>query len=768
MSILIIGEKPSVARAINAVIQAENRNEGYYEGNGYVVSWCVGHLAGLISPDEYSDEWAGKWSFEQLPMIPEMFRLKANDTTIKQFNVLKKLMNAESTSEIICATDADREGECIFRYVYYLTGCKKPVKRLWVSSLEEKAIRDGLADLHVQSDYDDLFQAGFSRAKADWLVGMNASRLFTVRYRDKLNIGRVQTPTLAMIVKRDYDIRNFVKQKYFTVELDCGKYTASSERIDGESAADALITKCYGKTAAVSDVKKEVKTVNPPKLFDLTTLQREANKKYGYTAKQTLDYTQSLYEGKLVTYPRTDAQYLTENEKETVNAVLPLVGAVFGAYVDSPDIDRIINSEKVGGHHALIPTENIGKSDFDIEGLPQGERNILSLISLRLAMAVSAPHKYEAVTVTVNCENNVFTAKGKNIIANGWRDIEKNIRTSDTDKDDDDTKSLPEISQGDTYESVKACKAEHWTSPPKPYTEDTLLAAMEHAGQEEYDDETEKKGLGTPATRAAIIEGLVKNGYAERNKKQITATQRGCDLIDVVPDEVKSPKLTAEWEMKLQHIQKGEFTSKEFMSGIESYVRKLCKDFGCVDESRDFRQNEAIGTCPRCGKNIIEGKLNYYCESGKDGCGFSIWKTYKIPQTTVSLKQATDLLKSGHTKLTAVSKAGKEYTADFKLEDTGTYINLVYMESNSSGIGKCPKCGAEILKGTDGCYCKGKCGMGFKIYGKYLSESQLKTLLGGKQITITSNGHKNIVLPEIVPNPYQGKTYYNYQTKKAE
>lgn len=765
MSILIVGEKPAVARAITAVVGAKTQNDGYYEGNGYTVSWCLGHLAGLKAPDEYCDEWAAHWSFEQLPMIPDTYRLKAAEKSIKQFNVLKKLMNSDKTTEIICATDADREGECIFRYVYELVGCKKPVKRLWVSSLEEKAIRDGMNDLKPQSEYDDLYRAGFARAKADWLVGMNASRLFTVRYGDTLNIGRVKTPTLAMIVKRDYEIKNFVKQKYFTVELDCGAYTASTERIDDENIANALADKCSGKNASVTDVKREVKTVNPPKLFDLTTLQREANKKFGYTAKQTLDYTQALYEGKLVTYPRTDSQYITDTEVGTAQNVLTSLPNQFGIEVEAPDFSRVVNADKVGGHHAIIPTERIGSEEFDINTLPQGEKNILTLVVFRLAMAVSAPHKYEAVTVSVSCEGTVFTAKGRTVLENGWKDIENSLKTTEKE-DKEDAKALPQIIQGDTYENVKAERSEHWTSPPKPYTEDTLLSAMEHAGQEEYDDETEKKGLGTPATRARIIEEIIKDGYAERNKKNITATKRGCDLIDVVPEEVKYPKLTAEWEMKLQQIQRGEFTASEFMNGIESYVRKICANYSSIDESKTFRQREVIGKCPRCGKNIIEGKMSFYCESGKDGCGFTLWKSMKYPQTSISAKQAKELLEKGTTQLTAVSKAGKEYTSYFKIEDTGQYINLVFADTPS--IGKCPKCGGEIARATDGFYCKAKCGMGFRIYGKYLSETQMKALLNGKKCTITTNGHKNIVLPEVVSNEYQGKTYYNYKTQKAE
>lgn len=765
MSILIIGEKPAVARAINAVVGADNRNDGYYEGNGYTVSWCIGHLVGLYTPDEYSDDWSAKWSFDQLPMIPEKFMLKPTEKTISQFRVLKKLMNSDKTTEIICATDADREGECIFRYVYYLTGCTKPVKRLWISSLEENAIRQGLDDLHAQNEYDDLFKAGFARAKADWLVGMNASRLFSVRYQNKLNIGRVQTPTLAMVVERDYQIKNFIKQKYYTVELNCGKYTASSERIDDENTANTLVQLCKGKTASVTDVKREIKTVNPPCPYKMITLQREANKIFGYTAKQTRDYAQALYEAKLITYPRTDSQYITENERNIVENVLHTLPMMFGIETEE-NIDRVINADKVGGHHAIIPTEYIGAESFDIDTLPQGERNILTLICVRLAMAVSAPHKYEAVTVEVNCENTLFTARSKVVVNKGWKDHERFIKTAEKQEKDTE-KTLPEIKQGDIYESVSAEKAEHWTSPPKPYTEDTLLSAMEHAGQEEYDDDSEKNGLGTPATRDVIIESLIKNGYIDRKNKNITATQRGCDLIDVVPDEVKSPKLTAEWEMKLQHIEKGEYEDTEFMNSITAHVRKMCSDYGTADNSKEFNKHEIIGKCPRCGKNVIEGKISYYCESGKNGCGFSIWKQYKIPQTTVSAKQAKELLEKGSARFKAVSKAGKEYTSDFRLEDTGKYVNLAFIEDTA--VGKCPVCGGTITSGRDnGFYCKENCGMTFKIYGKFLTETQLKSLLDGKQCTVTVSGHKNVVMPETESRAYNGRDYYSFKTKKAD
>ena len=529
--ILIVGEKPSVSRAISSVVGANNTKKGYAEGNSYIVSWCVGHLVGLKYPNDYGNGWEHKWSFSQLPMIPDNWMFQVTDSTKSQYNILKELMNRSDVTEIICATDADREGECIFRYVYNMARCRKPVKRLWVSSLEESAIRKALTTMKPMSAYDSLFDAGYARARADWLVGMNGSRLFSVRYGGRLNIGRVQTPTLAMIVQRDTEVNGFEKQKYFTVDLSCGAFTLSSARIDDEKSADALVSACDSSSATISSVKREVKTDKAPKLYDLTTLQREANKVFGYTAQQTLDYTQSLYEGKLVTYPRTDSQFLSDDMAQTALDVVKLCNTYFGFGIShTPDISKVINNSKVSGHHAIIPTSGIATAD--LSALPTGEKNILTLIATKLICATAPAYKYEAVKITAICNNTEFTATGRTVFDMGWKRFVKQ-----TDKKNDE-KTLPAVSEGQTF-TVQASKGEHFTSPPKPYTEDTLLSAMEKAGNEDYDEDTEKKGLGTPATRAATIESLVKNGYVERDGKQLRATDRGKELIKVVPDEVK-------------------------------------------------------------------------------------------------------------------------------------------------------------------------------------------------------------------------------------
>lgn len=669
MAILVIGEKPSVSKELAKVLGADQNKKTRIEGNRYIVSWCFGHLVGLKYPNGYGGGWEEKWSFSQLPMIPEKWLFQVAESTKAQFNVLKGLMNSPEVTEIICATDADREGECIFRYVYQMAKCRKPVKRLWVSSLEERAIRSALDKMKPLSAYDTLFHAGYARAKADWLVGMNGSRLFSCRYHDKLNLGRVQTPTLAMIVKRDDEVHHFVKQKYFTVDLKCGEIKFSSAKIDEESKADALVSACDGNTVTVISVKKEIKTVQPPKLYDLTTLQREANKAYGYTAQQTLDYIQSLYEAKLVTYPRTDSSFLSEDMRQTALDMIETVNQVFGFGINHvPDLSRCINNAKVTGHHAIIPTSNLAAVSLD--KLPAGEKNILTLVSAKLLCASAMAYRFESVKITAECSGTMFSANGNSVLELGWKQY--SLKSSD---EKNDTKSLSSVSEGQTFPCT-ASKREHFTSPPKPYTEDTLLSAMEHAGAEDFDTHAEKKGLGTPATRAGTIEGLVAKGYAQRNGKQITATEKGRNLIQVVPEEVKSASMTAEWETKLQQIEHGQYSESDFMAEIEQFVRDICRKYGFADASVSFgNHNEPLGKCPKCGGDVVKGKYGFYCQK---------------------------------------------------------------------------KCGMNVAK----------------IYGKELSESQIAELLHGKSTSFPAKGKKTIVLPEIAENSYNGKTYYQWKTER--
>lgn len=632
ISTLILCEKPSVSKAISPVVGADKTNKGYVEGNGYIVSWCVGHLVGLKFPNDYGNGWEQRWSFSQLPMIPDRWLFQVTESTKAQFNIIKSLMSRDDVTEIICATDADREGECIFRYVYNMAKCHKPVMRLWVSSLEESAIRSALGKMKPMSEYDDLFYAGYSRARADWLEGMNGSRLFSCRYGGRLNIGRVQTPTLAMIVKRDNEVRHFVKQKFFTADIACDGFTLSSERIDDEAKADSLISSCVGKPVTVKAVNREVKTVNAPKLYDLTTLQREANKLYGYTAQQTLDYTQSLYEKKLVTYSRTDSQFLSDDMEQTAYDVLKLCNTYLGFnMVHTPDLHKCINNAKVTGHHAIIPTSGIATADLD--GLPTGEKNILRLVAVKLLCASAPAHKYEAVKVIAECSGTEFTATGKTVLEPGW----KRYAVKSDEKDEE--KGLPTLTVSQVL-TGSLSKGEHFTSPPKPYTEDTLLSAMEHAGNTDYDEnsDVEKKGLGTPATRAAIIESLVKNGYAERKGKQLVPTDRGIDLVSVVPDEVKSAKLTADWEMKLQQVEHGQYSADSFMSEIEQNVRDMCAKYSVVDKSvTSFSDgtHEVAGRCPKCGADVSKGKYGWYC-TGK--CGMNVAKVYGFSLSDAQIK----------------------------------------------------------------------------------------------------------------------------------
>lgn len=696
---LVIAEKPSVAQTIAKVLGANQRKGGYIEGNGYIISWCVGHLVGLANPESYGEQYK-TWSFDNLPIIPESYKFAVNAKTKEQYDILKKLMSDSRVDELICATDAGREGECIFRYVYNMAKCNKPFKRLWTSSLEESAIREGFANLKDSSEYDNLFSAGFCRAKADWLVGMNASRLFSLRYNAHLNIGRVQTPTLAMIAERDDKIKNFVKEKYYTVEIGTEQFPAfaSSERIDDENRANELAEACNGNSAVVKSVKSEKKTVNPPKLYDLTTLQREANRYFGFTAQQTLDYTQSLYEQKLVTYPRTDSQYITEDMQGTFEKVVQIAMEITNINSAIVNSKSVINNAKVSDHHALLITEQV--KNTDISALPSGEQSILKLIAARMIIASANPHIYEATTIVLitaaakphiyeatlevlECTDTEFKASGKAVIENGWKEQEQQFKNSlknspDKEKPEDE-KTLPPLTEGETLSPIAANSAEHWTSPPKAFTEDTLLSAMETAGNKDYDEnsDVEKKGLGTPATRAGIIENLIKREYLVRNKKQINITEKGINLISVVSDEVKSPKLTADWEVYLQRLERGSADPDSFMNKIEVFVKKLCIDYGAVDENSKFtsasRERDSIGICPNCGKNVVEFPKSFSCESGKGGCGFVIWKS--ISDKAISAAQAKKLLEKRKTDLIkgfTSKKTGNQFDAFLVLKDDNT------------------------------------------------------------------------------------------------
>ena len=668
---LVVAEKPSVAQSIAKVIGANKRQDGYLEGNGYLVSWCVGHLVELCTPDEYDEKYS-KWNKEDLPILPDPFKWQVSKGKNKQFNILKGLMYRKDVDEIICATDAGREGELIFRLVYNQAKCRKPFKRLWISSMEDSAIKDGFSNLKDGRAYDSLYDAALCRSKADWLVGINATRLFTCTYGKRLTVGRVQTPTLAMIVERQDQIDHFTKEKYFNVHLKKDELEVIKEKIFDENAAKAISDKCNGKELVIASVKKTGKTINPPKLYDLTTLQREANRFFGYTAQKTLDMTQSLYEKKLVTYPRTDSQYL---------------GAIRRTFLpDSTngdvEIGRIINNSKVSDHHAIIPTVEIEKQD--LSGLSKEETDILKLISFNMLCAVGTRHEYLETEIKAVCEDEEYRAKGRTVTSPGWKAVERVTKDTLRRKAEKGEKeaTLPDVREEQRFFPVAASLSEHYTQPPKPFSEDSLLSKMETAGNEDFDEDTEKKGLGTPATRASMIEKLISSGYVIRKGKQLLPTEDGINLIKVIPDTIKSPKLTADWENTLLQMERGKSDPGVFLDDIKSMVCSLIKDHGSVSEEEKSRFSfirKEIGKCPRCGKPVYEGRQNFYCSDR--GCGFCIWKESKsltAMKKKVDLHMAKDLLETGRTHVKGLysPKKDKRFDADLVLEDTGKYVNL--------------------------------------------------------------------------------------------
>ena len=679
---LVIAEKPSVARSIAAVIGAAEKQNGYWQGGGYLVSWCIGHLVSFAEAGQYDEKYC-KWRYEDLPILPQPWQFIVPDEKKQQFEVLRALLNRPDVDSVTAATDAGREGELIFRFVYQMAGCTKPVKRLWVSSMEDAAIREGFANLRPDSDYDALYQSALCRAKADWLVGINATRLFSVLYHKTLTVGRVQTPTLKMLVDRDAKILRFQKGKYYTVGIQSDSLKADSERIPDAETANSLKEKCTGAVAVCTSVKREKKTEQPPKLYDLTTLQREANRLFGFTAKQTLDYAQQLYEKKLLTYPRTDSQYLTEDMGQTaqhlVSDLLGLLPFTQGLAL-TPDVDRVLNSKKVSDHHAIIPTSEFVKQGFT--GLAESEYKLMNLVCSKLLCAIAAPHEYETVTAVFSCAGNEFTANGKAMLVPGWKEIDQRFRsTLKADNEEEVLNSLPELTEGQSF-SVAADISEHFTSPPKAYTEDTLLSAMERAGAEDMPKDAERKGLGTPATRAAILEKLVQMGFVQRKGKQLVPTKDGINLAVVLPESLTSPALTAEWENRLTEIAKGNADADEFMAEIEAQVRQLVKTYSCISaDKQNLFQSERtiIGKCPRCGENVYEGKKNFYC--GNRGCQFVMWKNdrfFEQRKKAFTPKIAAALLKNGKAKVKGLysEKTGKTYDATVLLADTGgKYVN---------------------------------------------------------------------------------------------
>ena len=675
---LVIAEKPSVAQSYAKNLSAYKREDGYLEGESCIVSWCLGHLAEYAQPEEYDSKYE-KWQFDDLPILPEAWKLKVSKDKKKQFEVIKTLMNRSDVEYLVNGCDAGREGELIFQRVYDLAGCRKPVKRLWISSMEDAAIQKGFQTMKSEEEYKNLCMAAVCRAQADWLIGMNGTRAYTTRYFKRLVVGRVQTPTLAMLAERQERIEHFQKEAFYKVALTDGKLTVVSENIANEEAADLLAALCNGSTAVVTQMKKERKKSFPPKLYDLTSLQREANRYFGYTAKRTLDMLQELYEEKLITYPRTDSQFVTEDMKDSVEELVGKMPVLL-PFVDygqlGHDIKRVINNAKVSDHHAILPTKEAVEKG--IADLPADKKNLMMLICQQLVQATGEEYLYEQTDITVKCQEHDFKARGKISVQMGFKEVEKAfkqlcVKAEPVEEKEKETSIPAGYEEGMRLFSVKAEKTTHYTSPPKPFNEDTLLAAMETAGNKEFDSETEKKGLGTPATRASIIEKLVSSGYAQRKGKQILPSTEGKELVKVMPEYLKSAVMTAEWENQLLLMEKGQITDTQFMGEITSLVRKIlevCREIPEEERRRFQTAREVIGKCPVCGCDVFEGKQNFYCSNRQ--CDFALWKENRFlgsMEKNLDKKMARELLDKActHVKGLYSKKKDMKFDADLLL-----------------------------------------------------------------------------------------------------
>ena len=675
---LVIAEKPSVAQSYAKNLSAYKREDGYLEGESCIVSWCLGHLAEYAQPEEYDPKYE-KWQFDDLPILPEAWKLKVSKDKKKQFEVIKTLMNRSDVEYLVNGCDAGREGELIFQRVYDLAGCRKPVKRLWISSMEDAAIQKGFQTMKSEEEYKNLCMAAVCRAQADWLIGMNGTRAYTTRYFKRLVVGRVQTPTLAMLAERQERIEHFQKEAFYKVALTDGKLTVVSENIANEEAADLLAALCNGSTAVVTQMKKERKKSFPPKLYDLTSLQREANRYFGYTAKRTLDMLQELYEEKLITYPRTDSQFVTEDMKDSVEELVEKMPVLL-SFVDygqlGHGIKRVINNAKVSDHHAILPTKEAVEKG--IADLPADKKNLMMLICQQLVQATGEEYLYEQTDITVKCQEHDFKARGKIPVQMGFKEVEKAfkqlcVKAEPVEEKEKETSIPAGYEEGMRLFPVKAEKTTHYTSPPKPFNEDTLLAAMETAGNKEFDSETEKKGLGTPATRASIIEKLVSSGYAQRKGKQILPSTEGKELVKVMPEYLKSAVMTAEWENQLLLMEKGQITDTQFMGEITSLVRKIlevCREIPEEERRRFQTEREVIGKCPVCGCDVFEGKQNFYCSNRQ--CDFALWKENRFlgsMEKNLDKKMARELLDKActHVKGLYSKKKDMKFDADLLL-----------------------------------------------------------------------------------------------------
>ena len=681
MKRLVIAEKPSVGMTIASVLGVKGRNDGYMEGHDYIVSWCFGHLAELVNAESYDEKYA-KWRFDDLPIVPAGWKYKISRDKYQQFETLRQLMNRDDVSEVINACDAGREGELIFRNMYALTGCKKPILRLWISSMEDAAIEQGFRDLKDGNEYNNLFAAARCREWADWLVGINATRLFSVLYHRTLNVGRVVSPTLALLVAREAEIGAFKPEAFYTAELDFGNFSAVSEKMKTKADAEALLRGT--DEPVVKSVKTKEKSEKAPALYDLTSLQRDANRILGYTAQQTLDYVQSLYEQKLCTYPRTDSRYLTDDMEDSVRAIVLCSASV--ADTDTPVVallSQVCNSSKVSDHHAIIPTIHAG--EVNLSTLPAGEREVLKLIARQVLRAVCEAHRYRETVIEIDHSGSIFTAKGKTVTNIGWKAY--------NDKEQKET-ILPTVSEGDKLNITGTTIKEGTTTPPAHFTEDALLSAMENAGKEEMPDDAERKGLGTPATRAGIIEKLIATGFVSRKKAKKTVNlipaNTGVSLITVLPEQLQSPLLTAEWEHKLKQIERGEYSADTFMSEIALMVNDLIKTYKVIKGAEVLFPSgrDVIGKCPRCGSDVTESKKGFFCEC--NDCRFGLWKDNKFltaKKIALTKKMVSELLKNGLYPVKGIfsEKTGKSYDATLTLSDDGakTTYSLDFGKENA-------------------------------------------------------------------------------------
>ncbi len=664
---LVISEKPSVAMSYAKVLGATNRQDGYLEGNGYLVSWCVGHLVELAPPNIYDAKYV-KWSIADLPILPQKWQYLVSASTKKQFGILQKLMNRPDVNSIVNSCDSGREGELIFRLVYEQADCKKPVSRLWLSSMEETAIREGFAHLKPSTEYDALYEAALCRERADWIVGINASRLFSCLYNQSLAVGRVMTPVLAMTVVREAAIAAFVPEKFYTVALtlaDGG--TASSKRFAQKADAELLLSKCRKEgRVTVQKMERKKKSESPPQLYDLTALQRDANRLLGFTAQQTLDYAQSLYEKRLITYPRTDSRFLTEDMAASLPGLVTDTGRALAVEEPFPiHVQQVINGSKVTDHHALLPTKSMANAD--LAALPAGEWNVLRLIAARLLCAVGEPHRYAETTLTTICAGEEFTAKGKEVLEEGWKAVERKVLADILNRKQELT-ALPNAAENECG-ILNAELKEGQTTPPKHFTEDTLLHAMETASADSMPEGVERQGIGTPATRAATIEKLVQKGFLERKgtkkTKVLLPTDKGKALITVMPEEIQSPEMTADWETKLLQIERGEMEPSEFMTEIKEMISSLVTTTEAAKGANALMKNKIIGVCPNCGANVVEREKGWFCENRE--CRFVLWKDnafLKRLGKRMDAHVADKLLRDGRVRLKDCKSAkGKTYNA---------------------------------------------------------------------------------------------------------